>query len=235
MTATQPSPASGPAIELEGVSKNFGPLAALRNLTAALARARLICLLGENGAGKSTLMRVIAGLLRPTRGVVRVLGSADLRAAAPQVGYMPHASMLYDELSAMENLRYFTRLYGITDDAPCARAIQTVGLDPGLERRVGQYSQGMRQRLSLARVLVHDPALLLLDEPFSNVDAGSAQHMVNVLGALRDAGKSVLVITHQPALLAGAADESLVMSEGRLLERSPGVPAANAAVKAGRR
>ncbi len=132
--------------------------------------------------------------------------------------------MLYDELTALENLRYFAALYGPVDEAACADAVRTVGLDPALTRRVGQYSQGMRQRLSLARALVHDPALLLLDEPFSNVDAASARHMVQVLASLRDQDRTVLVVTHQPALLEGVADEFVTMSAGRIVDRSRDLP-----------
>ena len=132
---------------------------------------------------------------------------------------MAHASMLYDELSGRENLAYFAELYGIRDSAICDQAIRTVGLDPALERRVGQYSQGMRQRLSLARAILNDPRILLLDEPFSNVDVGSAKEMTRLLGSMRDSGKTIFLVTHQPALLEGVADESVHMSAGRVIER----------------
>lgn len=171
-------------------------------------------LLGDNGAGKSTLMRVIAGLLRPSSGHVALAGELH------SIGYMAHASMLYDELSGLENLRYFAGLYGIHDEGRCAGAMREVGLDATLERRVRDYSQGMRQRLSLARAIVHGPQVLLLDEPFSNVDAGSATQMTALLGRLRDQGKTIIVVTHQPAVLAAVADEYLHMSAGKIVERS---------------
>lgn len=142
-----------------------------------------------------------------------------MRAAAPRMGYMGHAPLLYDELSGMENLRYFAGLYGIHDDGPCQRAMQMVGLDPALERRVGQYSQGMRQRLSLARAVLHDPELILLDEPFSNVDVHSAREMAAVLGKLRDQGKTIFVVTHQAALMEQVADEFVHMAAGQIVER----------------
>ena len=171
-------------------------------------------LLGPNGAGKSTLMRILAKLLGPTSGHVYLPGSRY------EIGYMAHASMLYDELSGIENLRYFAGLYGITDEKTCVQAMREVGLDPGLERRVRDYSQGMRQRLSLARAIVHGPKVILLDEPFSNVDAASTTQMTTLLGKLRDEGKTVIVITHQPAALAAVADEYLHMHNGRIVERS---------------
>jgi ABC-type multidrug transport system ATPase subunit len=211
------------AIELSGVSKHFGAMAALREVSATFDAGRFYAIVGDNGAGKSTLLRVIAGLMRPTRGAVRVLGGAP-RTSAPRVGYMPHASMLYDDLTARENLRYFASLYGIPDATDLDGAITLVGLDPTLTRRVGQYSQGMRQRLSLARAAVHNPALLLLDEPFSNVDIASARHMVEVMALMRDAGKTIVVITHQPAIVESVADEFVVLSAGRIIERRSSPP-----------
>jgi ABC-type multidrug transport system ATPase subunit len=213
------------AVSVRDVVRHFGRFAALRGISAEFAPHRLYVLLGENGAGKSTLLRIIAGLLAPSRGSVRVLGSEDIRAVAPRFGYMGHAPLLYDEMSAMENLEYFSALYGISDRARCEEAIRTVGLDPGLERRVGQYSQGMRQRISLARAIVHSPELLLLDEPFSNVDVRSAKQMTGLLARMRDAGTTIFVVTHQAALMEPVADESIVLDAGRLVAREKGIPA----------
>jgi ABC-type multidrug transport system ATPase subunit len=133
---------------------------------------------------------------------------------------MAHPSLLYDEMSGMENLRYFGRLYGIAGDARSAEVIRAVGLDPELTRPVGQYSQGMRQRMSLARAILHDPRVLLLDEPFSNVDVHSAQAMVALLKGVRDAGKTIFVITHQALLLEGVADEFVWMQAGEIVDRT---------------
>jgi ABC-type multidrug transport system ATPase subunit len=216
-TPTDPEPA--PAIVLTELTKLFGRFAALRGVTAEFAPGRLYLVLGDNGAGKSTLLRAIAGLMTPTRGAVSVLGSSQLRSVAAMIGYMAHAPLLYDEMDAMENLRYFARLYGIAGDQRCAEVVRAVGLDPALPRRVGQYSQGMRQRLSLARAILNDPAIVLLDEPFSNVDVVSAREMVRLLGEMRDAGKTLFVVTHQPALLEGVADESIFMNAGAIIER----------------
>jgi ABC-type multidrug transport system ATPase subunit len=138
---------------------------------------------------------------------------------------MAHPSLLYDEMSGMENLRYFARLYGIAGDARCAEAVRSVGLDPELARPVGQYSQGMRQRMSLARAILHDPKILLLDEPFSNVDVHSAGEMVGLLRAMRDSGKTLFVVTHQAALLQGVADEFIWMQAGQIVSRTLDLPA----------
>jgi len=233
------------AISLKEVTKLFGRFAALREVTADFSAGKLCAIFGENGAGKSTLLRIIAGLARPTRGTVtfglgqqmsqgrNALGDRDSRVAVLQkTGYMAHDSMLYDEMSAMENLRYFARLFGIRQDddagVQMAATMERVGLEPKLERRVSDYSQGMRQRLSLARAMLHDPELLLLDEPFSNLDVNGAREIAVLLGNLRDAGKTVLVVTHQPGHLESVADESLCLSRGQLVGRSAGVSAAAA-------
>ena len=133
---------------------------------------------------------------------------------------MAHPSLLYDEMSGMENLRYFARLYGITSSTRCAEVIRAVGLDPDLVRPVGQYSQGMRQRMSLARALLNDPRILLLDEPFSNVDLHSATEMVHLLAGIRDRGTTVFIVTHQASLLEGAADEFVWMESGKIIGRT---------------
>jgi heme ABC exporter ATP-binding subunit CcmA len=213
------------AVSLREVVRHFGRFAALRGITAEFAPGRLYVVLGENGAGKSTLLRVIAGLLAPSRGTVSVLGSQNIRAVVTRFGYMGHAPLLYDEMSAIENLQYFSSLYGINDRARCEDAIRTVGLDPALERRVGQYSQGMRQRISLARAIVHAPELLFLDEPFSNVDVRSAKQMTSLLAKMRDEGTTILVVTHQAALLEPVADECIVLDAGRVIAREKGIPA----------
>ena len=173
---------------------------------------------GENGAGKSTLLRMIAGLNEPTEGSIHIFGIPN-KQALDRMGYMAHAPLLYDELSGMENLRFFAQLYGVNSDAPLAKAMERVGLDPALERRVGQYSQGMRQRLSLARAIFHEPRLLLLDEPFSNVDPDSALQIAKLLAAMRSSGTTILLVTHQVGLLANLADEYLMLSHGQLVDR----------------
>jgi ABC-type multidrug transport system ATPase subunit len=209
-----------PIIKLDNLIKQFGRFAALRGVTAEFDSGKFYVILGENGAGKTTLMRALAGLAQPTRGEVFILGKTP-HEACRDLGYMAHPSLLYDEMSGMENLRYFARLYDITGDERCERVIRAVGLDPELSRPVGKYSQGMRQRMSLARALLHDPQILLLDEPFSNVDVQSAQEMVGLLKDMRDAGKTIFVVTHQAALLDGVADEFVWMQAGRIVDRTP--------------
>jgi ABC-type multidrug transport system ATPase subunit len=207
------------AIIVSGVVKQFGRFAALRGVSAEFDAGKFHAILGDNGAGKTTLLRALAGLAHPTQGTIRMFGQ-DPQDSSREIGYMAHPSLLYDEMSGMENLRYFARLYEIAGDERCAEVIRAVGLDPELTRPVGQYSQGMRQRLSLARAILHDPKLLLLDEPFSNVDVHSAREMVILLKNMRGSGKTIFVVTHQALLLDGVADEFVWMQEGRIVDRT---------------
>jgi ABC-type multidrug transport system ATPase subunit len=210
------------AVIVTELVKQFGRFAALRGLTAEFASGLLYAILGDNGAGKTTLLRALAGLTPPTRGSISMLGTTNLRSVCSQLGYMAHPSLLYDEMSGIENLRYFARLYDVKNaDQRCADVIRAVKLDPSLVRPVGQYSQGMRQRMSLARALLNDPKILLLDEPFSNVDVRSAREMVSLLAGLRDSGKTIFVVTHQASLLEGAADEFVWMEAGQIVSRTP--------------
>jgi heme ABC exporter ATP-binding subunit CcmA len=207
-------------VSVTNLVKQFGRFAALRGVTAEFAAGRFYAILGDNGAGKTTLLRSLAGLSAPTRGTVSMRGTTNLREVCAQIGYMAHPSLLYDELSGMENLRYFARLYGIENDERCREVIRAVNLDPSLERPVVQYSQGMRQRMSLARALLNDPRIVLLDEPFSNVDVHSAREMTRLLKNLRDQGKTIFVVTHQAALVEGVADEFVWMEAGQIVRRS---------------
>jgi heme ABC exporter ATP-binding subunit CcmA len=202
-----------PVVELESVSKLYGAFVALRKVSLSFEPGRCYVLLGENGAGKSTLLRLVAGLIRPTYGSIRVFGEKP-QDARERIGYMSHASMLYDEFSAAENLRYFAGLYRERECLAPEAALASVGLDATLVRPVGQYSQGMRQRASLARVLLAQPELLLLDEPFSNMDAGSARQMLDLLSGLRADGKTILLTTHQRELAEPVADFLLTLQAG---------------------
>jgi ABC-type multidrug transport system ATPase subunit len=229
-SAPPSSAASTDCISLDSVSKIYGRFAALRNITTSFCTGSCTVILGENGAGKSTLLRMIAGLITPTRGRVTVFSEAPHQQRR-RVAYMSHSPMLYDELTAMENLNYFSSLHR---DGGCAcvgnpeMALRAVGLDPKLDRPVGQYSQGMRQRTSLARVLQTDPEVLLLDEPFSNLDASSARHMVELLADFRTwpvapvngvmGARTIILTTHQSALAEPLATRTLTMRNGEIVD-----------------
>jgi heme ABC exporter ATP-binding subunit CcmA len=209
---------------LDQVSKLFGSFAALRQVTVNLEPGRCYVLIGENGAGKSTLLRILAGLLRPSFGTVKVFGDLEPHDARDRIGYMSHAPMLYDELTAQENLAYFAKLYPGRNCLSPTEALRQVGLDPDLPRTFGQYSQGMRQRTSLARVLLAAPELLLLDEPFSNMDVESVAQMVQLLAKFRQGNRTIVITTHQREHAAPIADWVLALKAGRVASFEPGSP-----------
>ena len=256
MTTVEPQSAkagSAAAASLSEVSKLYGSFAALRKVSVDFPAGSSTVILGDNGAGKSTLLRLVAGLISPSRGTVRVFGE-ESRSQRGRIAYMSHETMLYDELSALENLRYFASLQsdggcgGVCAASP-EHSLRAVGLDPALTRPVGQYSQGMRQRASLARVLQTDPELLLLDEPFSNLDVASARRMVELLMDFRtwpveeargDAteapaadstvrARTIILTTHQAHLAEPLAETTLTMRAGTVVSivgASLGAPAA---------
>jgi heme ABC exporter ATP-binding subunit CcmA len=226
-TATTSDPATVAAsfnARLDNVSKLFGSFAALRQVTVSLEPGRCYVLIGENGAGKSTLLRILAGLLRPSFGTVKVFGDQEPHHARDRIGYMSHAPMLYDELTAQENLSYFAKLYPGRACLSPTEALRQVGLDPNLTRTFGQYSQGMRQRTSLARVLLAAPELLLLDEPFSNMDVESVAQMVELLARFRQGNRTIVITTHQREHAAPIADWVLALKAGRVASFEPGSP-----------
>jgi ABC-type multidrug transport system ATPase subunit len=216
-----------PAVQLDRVSRLYGSFVALREVTVSLPAGSSVVMLGENGAGKSTLLKVIAGLQSPSYGTVSIFGESP-RDQRGMVAYMSHSTMLYDELTGIENLTYFGSLHteGVgraTLQEKAAEALIQVGLDPANTRRVGEYSQGMRQRASLARVLLSEPDLLLLDEPFSNLDVGSAQSMITRLLAYvakpsrSGLARTLLLTTHQAELARPLAQSTLTLNAGRLV------------------
>lgn len=221
------APADAPpnlCARVQQVSRLFGSFAALRQVSIDLEPGRCYVLIGENGAGKSTLLRILAGLLRPSHGTVKVFGDNEPQEVRDRIGYMSHAPMLYDELTAQENLRYFASLYPDRNCLTPAEALQQVGLDPALPRLFGQYSQGMRQRTSLARVLLPAPELLLLDEPFSNMDVESVAQMVELLARFRHGNRTIVITTHQREAAAPIADYVLRLHAGRVADFSQGEP-----------
>lgn len=184
-------------IVVEGVTRTFGAVAALRAVSTELRAGELVALEGPNGAGKSTLLAVLATVIRPTFGRVTYepLGE-DLETVRPELGWVAHESLLYRDLTGRENVEFAARMYGVDDGAACERAWARVEATAFVDRRVATLSRGQRQRIALARALVHSPSVLLLDEPWTGLDAASASLLERELVAERERGTLVVVVTH---------------------------------------
>jgi len=215
---------------VEGLEKRFGALVALRGVDLALEEGGALAVLGPNGAGKSTLLRILAGLAHPTAGLVELASSTGARTG---VGYLGHATLLYPELTARENLIFAARMYRVA--SPEARAdtlLEEEGLADARDRRAGTFSRGMAQRLSIARARVHDPVLMLLDEPYTGLDRRSAERLTERLCGLRDAGHSLVMVTHDIAHTTGLVDAAVVLVRGRVAHRASGEALAPAQLEA---
>jgi heme exporter protein A len=187
-------------VEVAGLTKRFGHVRALRGVDFALGTGESLAVFGPNGAGKTTLLRILAGLLKADGGVVRFGGEALVRGNAAhrrRVGLISHHSLLYDGLTAAENLVFYARLYSVAEPrAAAARALAGVGLAARAADQVGTFSRGMVQRLAIARALLHDPDVMLLDEPFSGLDQGAAATLRELLGRLRAERRTMVLVTH---------------------------------------
>ena len=208
----------GDAIVLAGVAKRFGTHLALHPTDLIIPRGQTVLLVGANGAGKSTLLRLVAGLCRPSAGNVKINGRDPQRTpeARAEIGLLSHQTLLYDQLTARENLRFFAQLYGLDNpDQRLAAALATVGLNERLDQRVGSFSRGMKQRLAIARAILHDPSILLLDEPFTGLDAKASAALHHLVRRLRQEGRTCILVTHRLDEADGLVDRLLVIERGQ--------------------
>ena len=194
------TPAREPVpLVIEGVSKFYGDFPALRDVSLTVEGGSCLALIGRNGAGKTTLLRIIAGFSQAGSGRARVFGLEPRDAGARRrIGYIGHGTLIYDELSALENLALFGRLYGLAEPRKRAEEwLERVGLERVQHGLVREFSRGMRQRLSVARAFLHDPALLLLDEPFTSLDDRAIAVLQGLLRVGLERGCTVVLSTHQ--------------------------------------
>ena len=208
------------------VSRTFGRRRALHRVSFHCTAGEIVALLGPNGAGKSTLLSITATLLQPSAGEVRYGDCPASRAGAAlrgRIGLLGHDLYIYPELSAAENLQFFGRLYGLRDlEGRVDRALAHAELSDRRDDQVGGYSRGMRQRLALERALLHEPRLVLLDEPFTGLDDAATAALRQRLAGLREKGSIVLVTTHDLETIEGIIDRAVMLQNGRLVELSPG-------------
>jgi ABC-2 type transport system ATP-binding protein len=209
---------AGPTIAAENVSKWFGPLVAVSDVTFELGPG-VTALLGPNGAGKSTMLRMLCGLAQPSRGTVRVLGRDPRRdiSVAGSIGLVPQQETVFEPLTAHRFVRLAAVLHGLPDpDAAATAALQLVDLDPSDTRRLPAYSKGMRQRVKVAQGLVHDPEVVMLDEPLTGLDPRQRADMITLFRRLGAEGRCVLVSSHVLDEVERLGSQILVMSQGRL-------------------
>lgn len=187
------------ALEIDGVFKYYGDFAALRNISLRAAAGSTVALIGRNGAGKTTLLRIIAGLSKQSQGRVTIFGS-NVRADATRrrIGVLGHGISLYEELSAIENLTIFAKLYGLEHpDKAAGKWLERAGLDRVRDGLVREFSRGMRQRLAVARAFIHDPDVLLFDEPFTALDDRAIAVLQELLAEAHRRGRTTVISTHQ--------------------------------------
>jgi heme exporter protein A len=226
------APAPPPVVEARGLEKWYGPLPAVRGVSFALAEGEFLTVFGPNGAGKSTLLRMLCGAVRPTRGAVAIEGvdvAGGEVAWRARIGLLSHQTFLYGGLTAAENLDFFARLYGLDRRRErVEEALAEVGLRERRDDRVRGFSRGMQQRLALARTLLHDPAAVFLDEPYTGLDPHAAAMLRRVLERLRDGRRTVVLVTHNLSQGLELADRVAVQVGGRWVSDEP-----RAAVEAG--
>ncbi|MFZ4814469.1 MAG: heme ABC exporter ATP-binding protein CcmA [Phototrophicaceae bacterium] len=216
-----------PLIIADQLVKRYGYQAILRQLSLQIQRGEFVALLGVNGGGKSTFLRLLAGLTRPTSGTLTVGGWAipdEIAAVRGQIGMVGHQPMLYGTLTARENLAFFARLYPITDAAARIQArIEQVGLKRHADQPTRTFSRGMQQRLSIARALLHDPALLLFDEPYTGLDQDAAALLDALLLEAHAEGRTILMTTHELDRAARLAQRIIILQRGVVGYDSPAV------------
>lgn len=209
-------------IEAEQLSKAYGDLPVLRGLDFTVRRGEFVALLGANGSGKSTLLRLLSGLSKPTAGAIRIGGwemPREAMAVRARIGLVAHQPLLYENLTARENLDFFGKLYGIDRNERERRIkdlLRAVGLLKRADSRARTFSRGMKQRLSLARANLHQPDVLLLDEPYSGLDQAAVERLDEMLSAATNLGRTIIMSTHQLARIPPAAERALVLARGKI-------------------
>jgi heme exporter protein A len=212
-------------IRASGLVKVFGLRPVLRGMNFSVARGSIVAVLGANGSGKTTLLRILAGLSRPSAGELTIGGwtiPKEITAIRSQLGLVGHQTLLYDDLTAEENLRFYARLYNVDRPAErVAEALERVELAKRSGDLLRTFSRGMQQRLAIARAMLHDPAILLLDEAYTGLDINGAAMLDGLLRSWHEAGRTILMTSHDLEHAAAFSDHVLIISQGRIAIDAP--------------
>jgi heme exporter protein A len=207
-------------IEVHNLVKRYGPRAALRGVDLRVEAGEFVTLVGPNGAGKTTLLRILATLIRPTSGSVRIAGLDPQRAGEQvrrQIGFLSHHTLLYDDLTAEQNLRFYAQMYDLDDGSlHTAELLERVGLAGRRHDPVRTFSRGMQQRLAVARAVLHRPQVLLLDEPFTGLDPGATSMLTELLTELAGEARTILLTTHDLDRGLALGQRLIVLAQGHL-------------------
>lgn len=207
------------------MTKAFGLRPVLREISFEVAGGAIAALLGPNGSGKTTLLRMLSGLSKPTAGTITIGGwtlPGEAAAVRAQLGVVAHLPLLYDDLTAVENLDFYARLYDApVDSNRIGMVLERVGLKKRANELVRTFSRGMQQRLALARAMLHDPAVLLLDEPYTGLDAPGVEMLDALLTEWKAAGRTILISLHDLERAARLSDQVLLLGKGRLVLNDP--------------
>jgi heme exporter protein A len=211
-----------PALDSHEIEKQFGYVFAVRNFTLQIRRGEFVTLFGRNGAGKTTFLKIAATLIRPTRGTLVIEGydvQKQPEEARRCIGFLSHNTFVYRDLSALDNLKFFCRLYSVDDsEGRILALLDRVGLRRRANDPVRSFSRGLQQRVGIARVMLHDPSLILLDEPYTGLDAQAAETLNTILDEAVAAGKTVVLTTHDLEQGLRSATRAIIMDKGRLVQ-----------------
>lgn len=216
---------NAPAIKIDGLSMAFENRLVLNKITLEVPPGQALCLCGINGAGKSTLLHNIIGLLQPTHGLVQINGlevKKNPQLTKAQIGVISHKSMLYPDLTVAENLSFFARLYGVKNHRQrIEELLEDVGLWTFRHEKTAILSRGMLQRLTIARALVHQPNILLADEPFTGLDLRASRHLIDVFGKFKDTGGTIIMTTHEITFGLKCCHRVTILDQARLIFDAP--------------
>ncbi|NSL52233.1 heme ABC exporter ATP-binding protein CcmA [Calidifontibacillus erzurumensis] len=212
-------------IVIEGINKTIGEKAILRNINLQIKQGETIGLIGPNGAGKSTVLNIISGLMKPSSGRIKIFGKQLKEHPLEiknKIGFLSHDSFLYDHFSPLENLKFFAKLYGFeVEERKVKGLIREVGLAYFMHEPVRSFSRGMIQRLNIARALIHDPDILLLDEPHTSLDQQAIQILNRFISKMKKRGATIIMVTHDLKEAFHLCDRILFMKDGTIIDDFP--------------